>query len=225
MAKVLLVEDDKNLCRVISDLLGFEQFVIEVVNDGQEGADRLRLYEYDLVILDWELPKMSGVEVCKQYRATGGTTSVLMLTGKSSIPDKESGLDAGADDYLTKPFDSRELMARIRALLRRTPNFKSNRLSFGDLSLDTTTHKFKVRDVEVTLLPKEFMLMEFLMKSPEQVFTQEAILNKVWSSESEASALAVRSCVKRIRRKLEEHSSKSTIRALYGVGYRLDSTD
>jgi len=225
VAKVLLVEDDKNLCRVVSDMLGFEQFVTEVVHDGQEGSDRLRLYEYDLVILDWELPNMSGVEVCKKYRAAGGTSSVLMLTGKSTIVDKESGFDAGADDYLTKPFDSRELMARIRALLRRAPGYKSNLLTFGDLSLETKEHRFLVAGVEVPLLPKEFMLMEFLLKNPDQVFSQEAILNKVWSSESDASILAIRSCVKRIRKKLEQHGSSFTVKALYGVGYRIEAAE
>jgi DNA-binding response OmpR family regulator len=221
MAKVLLVEDDKNLCQIIKDLLGFEQFSIEVVHDGQEGLDRLRLYEYDLVILDWNLPKVAGVELCKAYRDCGGNASVLMLTGKSEIPDKEVGFDAGADDYLTKPFDSRELMARIRALLRRPSTFKSSVLTYGDVALDTAQHRFTVRDVEVPLLPKEFMLMEFLLKSPEHVFSQEAILNKVWSSESEASVLAVRTCVKRLRKKLAEQASIVNIEAVYGIGYKV----
>jgi two-component system response regulator QseB len=223
MAKVLLVEDDKNLCRIISDMLGFEQFVVEVVHDGQEGAERLKLYEYDLIILDWELPKLPGVDVCTRYRAAGGKSSVLMLTGKSAIADKESGFDAGADDYLTKPFDSRELIARIRALLRRSPNYKSTILSLGDLSLDVAGHRFQVGGVDVALLPKEFLLMEFLLKHPEEVFSQEALLNKVWSSESEASVLAIRSCVKRIRKKLEDSGSRYNLKAVYGVGYRLEA--
>ncbi len=224
MAKLLLVEDDKRLCRIITDLLGFEQFVVEVVHDGQEGLDRLKLYDYDLIILDWDLPKLSGVEICKAYRNGGGQTTVLMLTGKSAIGEKESGFDAGADDYLTKPFDARELMARIRALLRRAPSFKSHVMTFGDLTLDTGGHRFLVADREVALLPKEFMLLEFLLKNPDQVFSQEMLLNKIWSSESEASALAVRSCIKRIRRKLEDHGSKFTLKAVYGVGYRFEES-
>ncbi len=224
MAKILLVEDDKRLCQLITDLLGFEQFVVEVVHDGQEGLDRLKLYDYDLIILDWELPKLAGVEICKAFRNGGGQASVLMLTGKSAIAEKESGFDAGADDYLTKPFDSRELLARIRALLRRAPAFKSQIMTFGDLTLDAAGHRFLVADTEVPLLPKEFMLLEYILRNPNQVFSQEMLLNKIWSSESDASALAVRSCIKRIRRKLEDHGSKFTLKAVYGVGYRFEES-
>jgi DNA-binding response OmpR family regulator len=222
MAKVLVVEDDKNLCRIITDLLGFEQFVIEVVHDGLEAADRLKLYHYDLIILDWELPKLSGVEVCRRFRSASGKSPVLMLTGKAQITEKESGFEAGADDYLTKPFDARELMARIKALLRRSPVFNSTVITLGDLRIDSGAHRFLVAGREVTLLPKEFMLLELLLKNPNQVISQEMLLNTIWSSESESSAFAVRSCVKRLRKKLDECSSKYTVKAVYGVGYRVE---
>ncbi len=222
MSKVLLVEDDLNLCENIKDLLVLEQFTVEAVMDGREGLDRLKLYHYDLAILDWGLPGLNGIEVCKQYRDYGGSCPILMLTAKSSVIEKGMGLDGGADDYLTKPFETVELLARVRALLRRPVLYKSTVLSLADIALDVSKHRFTVRDCEMPLLPKEFMLLEYLLKYPGEVINQEALLNKVWSSESDATTLAVRSCVKRLRKKLSEGGSSVTIKAIYGVGYKIE---
>src|ERR1700730_14397332 len=115
MAKILVIEDDPNINRTVSDHLIFEHYVVESVNDGVSGLDRLRAYNYDVVIVDWQLPGMSGIELCREYRSTGGNALILVLTGKSRLAEKEEGLDAGADDYLTKPFDARELSARVRS--------------------------------------------------------------------------------------------------------------
>lgn len=225
MSKVLLVEDDQNLCVNIKDLLVLEQFTVEAVTDGLEGFDRLRLYHYDLAILDWGLPGLNGIEICKQYRNSGGHCPILMLTAKSSGAEKGMGLDEGADDYLTKPFETVELLARVRALLRRPTQYKSSVLSLSDVSLDVSKHRFTVGNSEVPLLPKEFMLLEYLLKYPGEVINQEALLNKVWSSESDATTLAVRSCVKRLRKKLSEGGSKVTIKAVYGVGYKIETEE
>src|SRR5277367_1275431 len=141
MAKILVVEDDANLSALIRNLLTVERHVVELATDGDDAIGMLKVFKYDLVVLDWKLPGKNGNAVCQEFRSRGGATPILMLTAKSSIEEKEAGLDSGADDYLTKPFDPRELMARIRALLRRPQAVASKELMIADLALDTKTCK------------------------------------------------------------------------------------
>lgn len=225
MAKILIVEDDLGLSKMVRDWLVFEKHQVEEVADGNEAREKLRFYEYDLVILDWMLPGMSGVQILREFRNTRGSTPVLMLTGKDTIIDKETGLDAGADDYLTKPFHMKELSARTRALLRRPRDIVTDTIKVGDLLLDRGKHKILKNNVEVKLLPKEFALIDFLMRHPNQVFSVDALLNRVWESESDATADAVTTCVKRIRKKLDSEGKPSIIRTVHGVGYRLDTQE
>ncbi len=225
MAKILIVEDDLGLSKMVRDWLVFEKHQVEEVADGNEALEKLRFYEYDLVILDWMLPGMSGVQILREFRNTRGSTPVLMLTGKDTIIDKETGLDAGADDYLTKPFHMKELSARTRALLRRPRDIVTDTIKVGDLLLDRGKHKILKNNVEVKLLPKEFALIDFLMRHPNQVFSVDALLNRVWESESDATADAVTTCVKRIRKKLDSEGKPSIIRTVHGVGYRLDTQE
>lgn len=221
VSKILLVEDDEQLAKVVCDWLAEENHTVEWTMDGKEGQDRLRLYDYDLAILDIGLPNVSGLEILKDHRDKNGQTPILMLTGKGSVEDKARGLDAGADDYLTKPFHGLELAARMRAILRRPRAYIGNTVSFADLSLDRDGFVFKRGDTQIDLLPKEFDLMEFLMKNPNRVFTQEALLNRVWSSESDATTDALTTVVKRLRKKIDVPSKDSYIRTVHGVGYRL----
>ncbi len=223
MAKILLVEDDRDLCCMISDGLSAEKHTVEMVHEGLEGRDRLLGFEYDLVILDWELPGLSGVEILKEMRNKGRQAPVLMLTGKSSISEKETGLDSGADDYLTKPFSMKELLARIRAILRRPTGYSGTVLKSGDLSLDPVLHKLSRNGEEIKLLPKELALLEFFMRHKGQVFTAEAVLNRVWSSESEASPDSFRTCLKRLRQKIDVDGADSVIEYVHGLGYRIKS--
>lgn len=225
MAKILIVEDDLGLSKMVRDWLVFEKHQVEEVADGTEALEKLRFYEYDLVILDWMLPGISGVQILREFRNTRGSTPVLMLTGKDTIIDKETGLDAGADDYLTKPFHMKELSARTRALLRRPRDIVTDTIKVGDLLLDRGKHKILKNNVEVKLLPKEFALIDFLMRHPNQVFSVDALLNRVWESESDATADAVTTCVKRIRKKLDSEGKPSIIRTVHGVGYRLDTEE
>lgn len=225
MAKILIVEDDLGLSKMIRDWLVFEKHSVEEVADGDEALEKLRFYEYDLVILDWMLPGLSGVQVLREFRNARGSTPVLILTGKDTIPDKETGLDAGADDYLTKPFHMKELSARMRALLRRPRDIVTDAIKVGNLYLDRGKHKILKNNVEVKLLPKEFALIDFLMRHPNQVFSVDALLNRVWESESDATADAVTTCIKRIRKKLDTEGNPSIIRTVHGVGYRLDTTE
>jgi DNA-binding response OmpR family regulator len=220
MAKVLLVEDDKDLANMVRTFLLFEHHSVETLFDGKGAVEHLKAYPYDIIILDWELPEQSGIEILKEYRQRGGTTPILMLTGKGGLEDKETGLDAGADDYLPKPFEMRELGARVRALLRRPAGAVSNLLAAGDIKLDTVKYRVWKTDQPISLVPKEFKLLEFFMRHPNQVFTPEALLNRVWPSESESTEEALRTAVKRLRKKIDPDGE--VLRTVHGVGYILE---
>jgi DNA-binding response OmpR family regulator len=221
MAKILLVEDNADLVTALIDWLTHEHFTVEVASNGRTGMDLMTCAEYDLMILDWDLPDINGIELCRQFRRQGGKTPIIMLTGKSAIAEKEEGLDSGADDYLTKPFNMRELSARIRAMMRRNSGQSSNTLRAGNLTLDP--HKYKVlKDgVDIHLLPKEFALLELLMRNPDTVFSAESIIQRVWISDSEATPEAVRTCIRRLRQKIEDDGAQPLIETLHRVGYRL----
>jgi len=220
MAKILLVEDDQALASNVKSALLFEHHQVELVEDGNEAADMMRLYQFDLVVLDWELPGKTGPEICKEYRSQGGQAPILMLTGRGSASDKEAGLDAGGDDYLTKPFNMKEFLARIRALLRRPPQIVDNVLTAGNISLDPKKRRVHKDGQPVVLVPKEYALLEFLMRHPNQVFTPEALLNHVWPSDSEATVLALRSTLKRLRSKIDPDGTM--LQTQHGVGYILE---
>ncbi len=224
MAKILLVEDDTSLATLIEEWLTGEHHSLEIMYDGTSGWDRLLLCEYDLIILDWNLPYISGVDLCKRYRANQGLAPIIMLTGRSAISEKEEGLDSGADDYLTKPFNMKELSARVRALLRRPRALVSNLLTVGDITLDPAKYRVTKSGKDVHLVPKDFALLEFFMRHPEDVFSTESLLQRVWSSESESTGEALRSSVKRLRQKLDGENvdlEKSFIENIPRIGYRL----
>ncbi len=221
MPKILLVEDDKDLLDQLDQFLSHERYEVETVTDGQEAADRLKLYQYDVVVLDWNLPSRSGLEVCKEYRDRSGVAKVLMLTGKGDVSEKEAGLDAGADDYLTKPFHLLELGARVRALLRRPSKILSSKLTAGALELDPQTHTATTNGKPLELLPKEFSMLEFFMKNPNEVFSQEALLDRIWNSESDSSVSTVYTHVKTLRKKLAAAGCDELIKTVHGLGYKL----
>lgn len=223
MAKVLLVEDDTELLDAISDYLTNEGYTVERVENGEEAHFRLSTFAYDVVVLDWTIPKITGIEVLKQYRNMGGKTPILMLTGRGNVEDKEAGLDSGSDDYLTKPFSMRELSARLRSLLRRpVETLKSNTLIFHGLALETATRKLTIDNVEIHLLPRDFTLLEFLMRNPDQIFSNDALLDRVWHSESNATEDSLRSSFKRIRKKIGD-TECNLIENVPKIGYRFNS--
>jgi len=219
MPKILLAEDDTELAAVVKDWLTREFHLVEWVEDGKDALESLKHYEYDLVILDWALPGLTGVDIAKQFRARGGTTPILMLTGKTMIREKEEGFDSGADDYLTKPFDPRELSARIKALLRRPKGVLSNVLKFGDLELDPRSRRVVRAGNSVQLGPKEFGLLEFFMRHPGEVFTSEVLLERVWLNESDSSPDTVRVHINRLRNKIDTSEEESLIRTVFKQGY------
>lgn len=222
MSKILVVEDDALFAQMIQDYLTAQQFHVEMTATGRDAEALMKDFNFDCVILDWGLPDMTGIDLLRNYRQRGGMAPVLMLTGRDKIEEKEHGLDAGADDYLTKPFNMRELTARVRALIRRTGPSPTGILNAGPISLNPTTHIVTKNGAEIRLLPKEFALLEYLMRHPSQVFTAEMLLDRVWHSESDAGTEAVRTCLKRLRKKIDDDESESLIQTLHGVGYKIN---
>jgi DNA-binding response OmpR family regulator len=225
MAKILLLDDDRDLTEVISAWLASENHTLEIVHDGRDGMDRLRVSDFDLVLLDWNLPGLSGLEILRYLRGEGNNTPVIMLSVNRTIDEKITGLDIGADDYLPKPFNMKELSARIRSALRRSSQKPSNVLQIRDIVLDPVKHKVYRNERPIILQPREFALLEFFLRNPDEVFSGETLLQRVWHSESEATIEAIRTCVKRIRDKLDDESSTSIIETIARVGYRLNSID
>jgi two-component system OmpR family response regulator len=222
MAKILVVEDDGVLSERIKDWLVYEHHAVDVVTRGEEAVSRLRFYSYDLLILDRMLPDLDGVEVCKAFRASGGNAPILFLTAKSTIDNKEEGFEAGADDYLTKPFYIRELSARVKALLRRPHETQGDVFEVGYLKLDTMRAKVTRAGEVVHLLPKEYALLEFFMRHPSQVFSAEALLERVWPAESDLSPHSIRSYITRLRAKIDLDSEESMLKTVHGLGYKLE---
>lgn len=223
MAKILLVEDDVDLAVTISDRLKDEHHTVETFHDGLDGLGTLKMTVYDIIILDWELPGISGIDVLKKYRSTGGATPVIMLTGKGEVEEKEQGLDSGADDYITKPFHAKELAARIRSLLRRPPILQSNVLTYGDLVLDPGKYLIMRGDTELRLLPRDFALLEFFMRHPAEIFNADTLLARVWNYDSDATPEGLRVAIRRIRKAVDvtDDLSDSVIETISRVGYRL----
>ncbi|MBS1952575.1 MAG: response regulator transcription factor [Cyanobacteria bacterium SZAS-4] len=222
MSKLLLVEDDVNLVTMVAEFLRSEHHVVEVVHDGEMARDLLKTYVYELVILDLGLPDISGLTVLKDYRSRGGSAKILILTGKDKIEEKEEGLDAGADDYLTKPFHVRELLARVRALLRRPEQTFNDELKAASLILYPRDHKVEKNGKPLNLSPREFALLEFFMRHPNQLFNADALLDRVWQSDSEASADTIKVTINRLRSKIGTDSHSPVITTVFGHGYKLD---
>lgn len=225
MSKILVVEDDVQLSEMICRWLTKENFIVESVANGAEGLSRSRHYSYDLLILDWNLPEVEGIEILKSMRAAGNNTPVLMLTGLGAIENRVEGLDSGADDYLTKPFHARELIARVTALLRRPAAFVYKCLKIGAIEINTANNQATLDGVEVKLQPREFELLKFFMNNPNQLHSMERMLAAVWPNDSDATSEAVTTCIKRLRKRFDVADSPSIIKNVHGVGYGLFEDD
>ncbi|MDR3614513.1 MAG: response regulator transcription factor [Candidatus Obscuribacterales bacterium] len=222
MAKILLIEDDQSVATAVIDALEFDRHIVECFFNGEEGFERLISFEYDLVLLDWSLPGKAGIEILKDYRARGGNSPIIMLTGRTEMESKLQGFDAGADDYLAKPFNMKELLARTRALLRRPESVNSDLMEAGDVVLNLKTGKVFVKEREVSLLAKEIAVLEFLMRHRGRIFSVNELLDRVWHSESESSEDAVRQCITRLRKKIDKDGENSLITTVKGMGYKID---
>jgi DNA-binding response OmpR family regulator len=221
--KILLVEDEKRMAQALVEILRMEKYEVEHCADGVSGMDAVESNVYDIIILDVMLPGMDGFEIVKNARQKGIRTPVLMLTAKSELDDKVTGLDNGADDYLTKPFMMKELLARLRALGRRNIHSSDGTLSFGDIVLDTGTLSLActVNNQSVRLGEKEYRILEYLIANQGQILTREQLALKIWGYENEAEYNNVEVYMSFTRKKLHFVGAKTEIKAVRGIGYEL----
>jgi DNA-binding response OmpR family regulator len=224
--RILLVEDEPDLGSAIEKTLTRHRYIVDWTQNGSEAWEYLTQpqTQYVLAVIDWMLPGLSGIDLCKRLRANQSSLPVLILTARDSISDRVTGLDAGADDYLVKPFGMAELLARLRALQRRSPQFQSQTLQVGSLILDYGSSQFMLQDsdAKALLTAKEFQLLEYLMKHPNQIVSTEQIRNQLWTVNSDSASNVVAAQVRLLRRKLAEQGLDRAIETVYGLGYRLN---
>lgn len=224
MAKILFVEDDKDLTEMVNDWLSADGYSVEIVHDGTEGWEVLRNGKFDLIILDWHLPGgLSGPEICRKYRDTDGKAPVIMLTGRTEITEKEQGFDAGVDDYLTKPFNLKELSARLRALLRRPPNKLSNIIANGDIEINLVKRVVTKSGAKVQMQAREFDLLEYFMLRPDEDLSTDVLIKRISKPGFEATAESLLETITALRKKLDDSQdqSLSIITTIPKVGYSL----
>ncbi len=220
--RILVVEDDVQLAEILSEALRDRQYVVDVARDGESAWDFLTTLPYDLVVLDVTLPKLDGVSLCKRLRQHNVTLPVLMVTARDSVGDKINGLDAGADDYLVKPYDLQELMARVRAMLRRGCAPNASGMMWGKLNLDSSTYEVTYEQRSLQLTPKEFALLELLISSGRRVLSRTGIIEHIWSLENPPTEETVKSHIKSLRQKLKlAGAPEDLIETVHGLGYRL----
>lgn len=219
--RILLVEDDPKLAKFIESELSLEGYHVTVAPNGLDGLTIARDAQPDLLILDWMLPGISGLDICLRLRSTGVQVPIIMLTAKDEIPDRVTGLNAGADDYVTKPFSMEELLARVKARLRRTQPNDPDQLQFEDLILNGLTREVYRGSQLIELTAKEFDLLEFMLQNPRQVITRDRILEKVWGYDFMGESNIIEVYIRALRIKLEASNSKRLLHTVRGVGYVL----
>ena len=223
--RLLLAEDERDLADALEAMLKHNNYSVDVVNNGQDALDYLMLDDYDGAILDVMMPQMDGVTVVKKLRENKKSTPVLLLTAKSEIEDKVYGLDSGADDYLTKPFVTRELLARVRSMTRRQATFTSNVLELGNVSLSKYTFELSTEKDKVRLSNKEYQMMEMLMRNPGNVIQTEQFLERIWGYDSDSEINVVWVNISYLRKKLKALDANVQIKATRNVGYTLEIVD
>ena len=223
--RILVVEDEKKVSSFIKRGLEEEKYAVDTAADGEEGLKLALGKPYDLIVLDWMLPKKDGLAVVREMREQKTMTPVLMLTAKDSLEDIIAGLDSGSDDYLTKPFAFAELLARVRALLRRSEMDKGAELRFGDLRLDPVSHKVWRKDKEIDLTAKEYGLLEYFMRNANQVLTRTMIADHVWDYTFDTFTNIIDVYVNYLRKKIDRDADKKLIHTVRGVGYIFKEED
>ena len=220
--KLLIAEDEQDLAEALTAFFEKNQFTVDAVPDGQEAYTYASSGGYDAVILDVMMPKLNGVEVLRRLRAEGFSAPVMMLTAKAEKDDRVEGFDAGADDYLPKPFAPDELLSRVRALLRRAGAYTPTVLRFGGLTLDCSAGLLSCGTESVRLSGREFQVMELLMRSPRQLFSADKIMERVWGWDSDAEISVVWVHISNLRKKIKAIGSSASVRAVRGMGYLLE---
>jgi DNA-binding response OmpR family regulator len=219
--RILVADDDRRLTSIVKRGLMEEAYAVDVAYDGEESEYLAEINPYDLVILDIMMPKKDGIEVCRELRAKSVNTPILMLTARDAVEDRVKGLDAGADDYLVKPFAFNELLARVRALLRRNGVTRSPELRVGDLSLNTLTREVRRGERVVELTTKEYVILEYLMRHPNVVVTRRMLEEHAWDYDFDSLSNLIDVYIRRLRRKIDVGGEKSMIQTVRGAGYRL----
>ncbi len=219
--RILLAEDERTLSEALVTILSHSGYSVDAVYDGRDAYDYLTAGNYDCAVLDIMMPKMDGITVLKKIRAEGITIPVMMLTAKSETDDKVEGLDSGADDYMTKPFNAKELLARLRAMTRRQPELTDNLLKCGNISLSRGDHSLTGPGGSTVLANKEFQMLEMLMMNPGQAISAERFMEKIWGYESEAEINVVWVNISGLRKKIAGVGGTASIKAARGIGYML----
>lgn len=222
--RILFAEDDRDISKAVQTLLTRSGYSVDAVYNGHDAIDYIEQADYDGVILDWMMPKKTGIEVLAWMRGKGISTPVLMLTARDAIEDRVEGLDTGADDYLPKPFAASELLARIRAMLRRKEDFKHDVIKFADIELDRSAMTVRCHNKSVSLTNKAFQLIEMLVEHPGAVLSIDQIMERIWGWDSDAEVNVVWVNISFLRKKLSELGAHVKIKAIRGVGYTLENT-
>jgi two-component system copper resistance phosphate regulon response regulator CusR len=223
--RILLVEDEPDAARMLAKGLREQTFAVDIAADGESALEQAELNDYDLVILDVLLPGKDGFEVCREMRAAGSATPILMLTARDAVEDRIEGLDTGADDYLTKPFNFHEMLARVRALLRRGPALRPELISIADLDIDARARQVARAGQTVELTAKEYALLEYLARRANEVVTRAEIAEHVWDESFDSFSILIEVYIQRLRRKLDDGRSLKLIRTRRGEGYILTAGD
>jgi len=223
--RVLLIEDDRKAAKLVAKGLQEEGFVVDVALTGEEGEEQATVNEYDVIVLDWLLPGKDGIAVCRALRARDVSTPILMLTARDSLADRVSGLSTGADDYLTKPFAFAELVARIRALLRRSRLVRAAVLRVADLTLEPATRRVTRAGISLALTSKEYAILEVLMRTPGEIVSRTRLVEHVWDEASEVIDNLVDAHVSHLRKKIDRSGSVPLIHTVRGFGYRLGPSE
>ena len=223
--RLLIADDDKDIAKVLTALFEHNNYSVDAVHNGNDAYDYAASGEYDGVVLDIMMPGMDGLEVLKKLRAGGVTTPVLLLTAKSDVDDRVNGLDAGADDYLPKPFAANELLARVRAMLRRKEQYHTDVLEFEGMKLDVSTFELSFCKESIRLVSKEFQMLQLLMQSPGSVISTEQFMERIWGWDSDVEVSIVWVYISNLRKKFDKLGAPVNIKAIRGVGYCLEKSE
>lgn len=223
MTKILLVDDDLQLGDTLKDSFQEHGLSLEVATTGEDAVQLLENFEYDIILLDWNLPGINGLSVCQRYRQANGSSYIIFLTSENDIQHKEDALDAGGDDYLVKPFELRELFARMRSVMRRSIKIHNTQLKVKNVAFDPADRVVISNEKKVQLTPKEALLLEYLMRHTDRPFTGARLFNAIWPSDSNASAETVKVWMSNLRNKLAKIGQKDFIKTVVGSGYVVES--